>query len=645
MRSGTSNAGTDSAYAARIAATGETSPDPPTAPRTERREARPAASTPVDGAATASASSAPAALAPEPIDVQFVDLEGDPVPGVVVAWPMGPAGLPPLDAGLRAGSIEVGESAPLPASPESSAAMETATTDAAGLASLPRSALDALRTTESSWVVLTHGAEAGSDRQVVVLAPAVDLAGVCIAPDGTPVGRAMVEMAAQVEAIPGFSIQLGSTGAMRTWRTAADDQGRFSLDRAPTHPVFELKASRFRETNQVSVAVPATSDRSMRVVLRESSTESRRPFVHGRVFASDGRTVEGATVSFGSAHDVTDALGAYRIEVKYWPRDCPVVASDSEGRFERGPLPDESEARSHRGAGPFDLTLPAAMPRLVGTVVDPEGQPIEGLEVLLIDATRAGGSSRMFERARGDCSLGIAAETDARGGFEFPRVAERPYDLRVLDPDEHVSHDVLGVDPTSGPVEIAFPGRDAAPPLRGRIVDVHGAPAVGVEVSVWIARFYTPGGGSSSTVGSTVATDVEGRFEIEHAARAGARVQVRQPEDPSGQSLLSLDTADLGPSVELEVDLRCEVLLNGDGRPDVDSVVFLDREGEATETWTIRSGVLSFDRGSVRRLPSGAFPLVMIPQRAVTIELRTEGAEPERRPVHLDPYRPNEIDL
>jgi len=54
---------------------------------------------------------------------------------------------------------------------------------------------------------------------------------------------------------------------------------------------------------------------------------------------------------------------------------------------------------------------------------------------------------------------------------------------------------------------------------------------------------------------------------------------------------------------------------------------------------------VSFGRGSVSRLPSGAFPLVRVPQTAARVELRGESGLLEERAIHLDPYRSNEIDL
>jgi len=566
-RTGAGEGAAGEADAARVAAIDASATARAATPPTEERSPALAVDAPDHGAdaANTTGSPKPAALVPERIDVHLVDLDGAPLAGLEVAWPEGPGGLPPFGGARPARLVGGAPGEAPPAAPARSAdtTLGTATADAAGVAAVPRVALDALRATDGARVRLVHGADARADREVVVFAPAVDLAGLCVGPDGTPVAGAEVEIAARIEAVPGFPIELGATGRLGFWTTAADAEGRFALEGVPTHPAFELRARRPGEDLDVALAVPAASDPMLRIELGAPRPERPRLRVFGRVYGSDGAPRPGAVVKLGGVPARTDAVGRYEIDLDRWPRGCALVASDGDGAFVGGPVPEESRARSADGAGPYDLTLPAEMPRLAGVVVDPEGRPLDGLRVHLVDATRDGNSSRMYEEARGEDSLGVAADTGADGTFEFPRVAPRPYSLRIVDPRAFVSHDVEGIDPRAGEARIVFPGAAAAPPLEGRVVDAFGAPAVGVEVSLSIATLYLPGGGHSSTVGPTAVTDGEGRFRFERAPRAGASFAVRQPGDPAGQSLETLELAGAGESVDLEVALLCGVEIRG----------------------------------------------------------------------------------
>lgn len=160
---------------------------------------------------------------------------------------------------------------------------------------------------------------------------------------------------------------------------------------------------------------------------------------------------------------------------------------------------------------------------------------------------------------QGDRRL-AATGLDARGAFEFTRVPAGRWSLEVL-------HHGASIPIVEGPKEVELESDQHAEVslvvdsesqvLRGRVVDIEGAPVADAHVEVR----PTKGGETRQAV-----TDAEGRFELASASAATYRVDVTGPDD-----LGRAGVKGLAPDADLEVVLREPASVRGrvlaDGRP------------------------------------------------------------------------------
>jgi len=205
------------------------------------------------------------------------------------------------------------------------------------------------------------------------------------------------------------------------------------------------------------------------------------------------------------------ALAAAIAIVLLWP-ETPVSRGRRGGRPPAAD-PPAVEPQSRPRAG----KTPEAAAAILGTVVDEQGVPVEGA---LVRALGPSGPTAPFEvalDARREAS-GSEAETDVAGRFSLGCEDERPLDLQVLANGyaTAVAHDVA---PGSSPTIV----------VRGGVrLDVHvtaasGAPAVGVDLELWISR------GSLRAARAT--TDATGSAVLHGAARSDLVTVVALPPD------------------------------------------------------------------------------------------------------------------
>jgi hypothetical protein len=175
--------------------------------------------------------------------------------------------------------------------------------------------------------------------------------------------------------------------------TTTSSQGTFRFEdlRRGDEVQIEAELEGYLQVHEATLRLP--SERPVRVVL-----ESGAP-VKGRVVSPEGAGVEGLVVQ---ARLPTRAVTSYWLFGR-----SPQASSDSSGRFELRLTPGEWELTVHHdawSAAPYPLELtrgdvlddivielqPATV--VVGTIVDPDGDPVVGAEVQL-EATSASSSS------------------------------------------------------------------------------------------------------------------------------------------------------------------------------------------------------------------------------------------------------------
>ncbi|MEM9379494.1 MAG: sigma-70 family RNA polymerase sigma factor [Planctomycetota bacterium] len=505
-----------------------------------------------------------------------------------------------------------------------------------------RDAARRLEPVDERWHLLEAGVSAEGE-VVVVLAPAVWLAGRAVGPRGAPIARAKIKAQHALDAVPEFDLDLSGATARGARSARTDEDGAFVLGFVPTHPVFRLTATRPGESAATRFSMPTHDAVPMELVLPERPGRDH-PIVTGVVYESSGAVAPRVEVRFGQEEATTDEVGRFRLAVPHWPDGDLVTALAHDGRFATATPPDREAAMDANASVPLVLRLPDSMELLVGQVVDEDGTPVPGLEVHLVDGTRVGTMTKAFETWYSRRPFHETVETDGRGVFSLDVLADRPYWLRLLDRSTMLVHDVRGIRPGSELQRIVLPADRFVDRIEGTVVDVHGAPVEGAAVSL-VAVVLQFSNGHRSEGGASVRTDDNGRFVLERAPWRGLQISVdARPNGRGGTERFPL--GELAPTypLRLRIERSVEVALQLAGEPAVDEIEVRDDGNEPLAIVEIRSGG-TYHSDRLQRAQDGRFALFEVSQRAASLVLMTDGTEVRRVPVRLDPTERNVIDL
>jgi hypothetical protein len=341
-------------------------------------------------------------------------------------------------------------------------------------------------------------------------------------------------------------------------------------------------------TDERDVDLESASEPSI-VLEREDPTG---PVLDGSVIHADGSPARGALVSLGSARVRTDPQGAFHLMCAWFDRGTPLVAC-ARG-YQPAVLPDFGAGIDPRAEvlAPERIVLPGPGLEIEGRVVGPDGNPYKGWRVFIEDGTPLdpGGSSR--EIAEVESGGRAEAQTGTGGVFKLTGLGARTYTLLATARDRRSRAEIaVRSDPipagTRG-VVLRAPDTNPGPPIRGRILDLAGAPVSGVLLGLgrpvpegspaeygWQGRFRTSSG-------------PDGRFEIQNApgclvflvANSPAITPVRIALEPvAGRS-----------DLELRLPSRREFSFDGSAAsPRPDHLRALTAAGTPTRVWTIES--------------------------------------------------------
>ncbi len=192
--------------------------------------------------------------------------------------------------------------------------------------------------------------------------------------------------------------------------TVADGAGRFEFTRLPPGSEVTLHAATMTAVTARAVKVVATAETEP---LELVVSEEVAGFATGRVVDDEGRPMVGQTV--GVFCHMPREGGRSSITIRQ-------VTTDAEGHYETGALVAGMNWQTTVGRGAFqkvgseewvcargethqipDIVIDVAGGTLAGVVVDADGRPLEGIEVL----------------NAGDGPEALTVTTDAEGGFEL----------------------------------------------------------------------------------------------------------------------------------------------------------------------------------------------------------------------------------
>ncbi|HEX6885816.1 MAG TPA: sigma-70 family RNA polymerase sigma factor [Planctomycetota bacterium] len=612
-----------------------------------REEAVPAPALPAAPAATGSPAPAPEATA-WTVRLRVLDAEGQPMPGVEVC---------------ADGTTEV-----------------LGTSGRGGWCVFPTVAERlVLVASDPRWVTIHAGSpvRASSVDPVLVLAPALALAGVVLDELGRPLPGASVRFDLPEGFRTRFTEVLEATRSFG-WRVAAGADGGFAFERVPAVAGASVSAV-LDGYQRARLAAPLVPQRDLELVLARPNLPLAGT-LRGRVLEPSGAPVPGARVGLGLASVLSDEHGAFELALARAVTTDVLTAVKAGHRPARLERPGEPSEVTTGWPDEVTLLLPGPALSIRGTVLDHEGAPVAGARLWVHDPTpgapvgrlpttleaqMAGGpvppaaleSEASLPAADGDSfydhyttsesptALWSWVESDAEGRFELPGLDERRYRLDVLRPEglEIVTTRAFAAGETDARIRLDPP--ELFERVEGRVVAEDGTGLADVRVTLLRplidveARVF---GGRSQVVvlrnGGSALTDAAGRFHFERVPRSGARLDLR------GDGIVPC-AVDVGaPSLEIPVEQRChlEVVLR-ESLGKYDAIEVADGEGRRLDILELTEGATNAWSGV--ELVDGRSGVVSVSIRARELRLMKSGVLVETRALDLVPGDVNRIEL
>jgi RNA polymerase sigma-70 factor (ECF subfamily) len=532
-----------------------------------------------------------------------------------------------------------------------------------------------IRAASPPWATVRAGVfrPGSSVDPLVIIAPAIDLSGTVVDPEGRPVRGARVDVSLPAGFETRFSQILEATSVLG-WISPTDESGRFALARVPRIEGSSLRAvvDGYQPT---SVPCPILSDHGITITLERPKVELNGA-LRGQVVDANGVAVPEARVALGLTSTLCDAQGLFAIDL------ARSVTADKITAVKAGHLPafmDRPAEPSGKESGWPDfvvLHLGGEPLSIRGVVVDAQHKPKEGVHIWLADPTPFGIIGRVPVQLEGlvagekvppqivqsadhmpaqdgdrfmDWTMSappssvfwrwMAAERD--GSFEFDGLADRSYRLRIL--DEHTL-EIFTSDPIKAGarnVEIVMPASKIHPRLAGRVVSTSKAPVAGVRVRLqrdtYGVRTRVFGGTAlyqASQPREAVVTDVDGRFEFENVPAEGLSLNLDGDKIVPADRALS--AADAPQALEVVVELRCYIDVRL--KPPLaraDAIGVIDADGQNLDVMVLSQG--NVNAYTDVPLVAGRSGVVSVSPRARTLVLLKDGEPVEQRALELVP--------
>lgn len=369
-----------------------------------------------------------------------------------------------------------------------------------------------------------------------------------------------------------FSALLPLGRAHKPART--DAEGTFRLRNVPLFLGSHLRLRR----GGVEIWVPVEEVQKGKPVWFTHSGPSGDDRWAGLVLDEEGRPIRGATVGLGPNLVTTDAEGAFQIPKSsgVQPEDALIV---SKAEFQPLVLPNSG------GVPAWPIRLRRGPLRIVGTIVDSEGHPLQGYRVVLGNGTAFGktGPVLFYNKDQNRTAESVAAgdrdpvPTGEDGGFEIGGLADRSYTLIAYNLDL-LRFFLSGPIPAGAEgVEIRQPPEDRIfRSVRGRLTDREGAPLPGASVSVLL---FAPESHSLRLARGTN-TDKAGLFDVPMVPLGPASLCFSAGEGGGFMDrIVALSPDRTDEELEVVLERRCTLVLEGGGAREIDAVAVLDGAG------------------------------------------------------------------
>jgi hypothetical protein len=445
---------------------------------------------------------------------------------------------------------------------------------------------------------------------LVVAAPAVTVSGQVRGADGQALAGAKGR--ADTLQLRDFPRALETTVVLELPQATADERGDFQWPQVPLADGVDLV---FTHPGCVPARIPSRDAAGGRLDVVLAPLGGGADRISGRVRDAAG-PVGGASLQLGFDQATeSDAQGRFEFAAPRQPARLLALR--------RGWQPVVLEG-IERGRRDLEVAFTAPALTITGTVRGALGPPRPGCRIVLADPIRVAdyGSAELF------CSdLDAAlATSDAEGRFAIGGLAQRSYQLLVVDTATGAAFTSEPIAAGSQDVVVAVPGDAVVEVLRGQVVDRRGLPVAGAVAHVYLAL----PGAEGVLPGATATTGDDGWFELRGVSRRIAQLGVGK----AGWRFVARSVASAaanGLPLRIELERMCAVQVEGAAGL---AVAFLGADGGLLAAETHSEGmVLS---SSAIELRNGRSPVVTLPESTATMVWSRDRQELGRRAVLLD---------
>ncbi len=538
----------------------------------------------------------------------------------------------------------------------------------------------ALEVADERWVSVRQGSWNGPEGldPVLVLAPAIEIAGRVLDPWGVPLKGAQVRLNLPADFEARFEDVLDASYQM-SWQTRSQDEGAFELERVPVIGGALLQVVHDRYAPAV---LPEPDQTTLNLDVQLFAP--RVPEAHslaGTVLREDGTPASEARVALGLTMVRTDPQGRFVIDLRR------AVLTERLIAVEAGSLPGvvlrPAEATEEEDGWPdfVQVRLGAEALSIRGRVLDARGEPIPSIRVwvgdptpfgvlgsfpLRLEALMAGGQvpaeaiDSLADEPRRDGSHAFGSArpifepngllywvtTEEDGTFELPGLLDREYVLHVLDEGLHAGVVSEPIRAGERGVELQVPAGANFERIRGRVVTRKGDPIPGVRITPWIPSVSEAvrvfGGMSDVTrffLGEAVTSAEDGSFELLQVPRE--HVQFHLISDDIVPTYADVGQVDDPDDFEIEVLARVHLRIELSGLGlEADSFRVTSERAEPVTILEMRAdGYSNYDSFPIVDGRSG---VVTVTSDAAYLHLGKGGEIVETLPLDL---RPGEVHI
>lgn len=428
------------------------------------------------------------------------------------------------------------------------------------------------------------------DRYLVIVAPAIDLAGTIIDEAGSAIAGAELRIDMPLDRFAGFPHALDATEAIsRDMRS--DAAGHFEFHAVPgaSRVSLHMHADGFDDD---AYTMPSETRRDVTLTLKRTSQLARA--VTGVVVLNDGQPVADATVRLGFDATKTDRGGRFRLPLGDWTHPASPLVAGRRG-YQSAVVPRFGELVQPGQPLPQDqrLVLGDTPLTISGRVLQSDDTPAANWTVRLLDGTNT--TPGMIPAVLAESiAAGIdmtdesqELKTDSQGKFEIAGLSARAYKLRCLDLRSFVSFESDSIPAGTQGVVLRVPKGALWPRLDGRVRAADGAGVGNVRIALTLITARGEGGWTS-TDGAVATTDANGAFSLTDVPHHWTYLDVSG--DAVMPTRVDLDEVDPAQEFEISVTRRChfsfESTASANERPD--GLELRDGAGGSESLWLIQ---------------------------------------------------------